>query len=349
MIDQSVLDRCLADIESRLDTDEEMRNEREWLAFVNDEFEGDFFTPSNRTPRPPRFEWPKPTTNQAIADTNAMIVSQFSAVSQCIAEGHNKHGCVRCNYGTGIMPTLFGCDLFLMDEATNTLPAAIPFNSTDTVRALVDAGVPDIRNGLGAKVFETAERFKEEMAKYPKIQRYVSLIHPDCQGPIDIIEVVWGSEFFYAISDDVKLFRDFLGVVVETYVAFMREWYRIVPRDGDISAHWWMLHKGALMLRNDSLMNLSPAFYAEHIRPADQRLFDEFGGGVIHFCGRGDHFIEPMSQIRGLTGINLSEPHLNDMEVIYRNTVDKGIKIIGMKREWAEKAGRPLRGQVHCP
>ncbi len=38
------------------------------------------------------------------------------------------------------------------------------------------------------------------------------------------------------------------------------------------------------------------------------------------------------------------------MEKVYRHTVDKGIKLLGLKREAADAAlarGRDLRGQVH--
>src|SRR5208283_4453302 len=107
-----------------------------------------------------------------------------------------------------------------------------------------------------------------------------------------------------------------------------------------------------LMIRNDSLMNLSPQVYVDFVRPLDQQLFDEFGGGAIHFCGRGCHFIEAMSAMRGLSGIQMSQPHLNDMETIYRNTVDKRIKVLNLDTKAAQAAvaaGRPLRGQVQCP
>ena len=58
-----------------------------------------------------------------------------------------------------------------------------------------------------------------------------------------------------------------------------------------------------------------------------------------------------MAQMRGLHAINLSQPELNNMEKVYRHTVDRGIKLLGLKREAAEAAlapGRDLHGQVHC-
>lgn len=84
---------------------------------------------------------------------------------------------------------------------------------------------------------------------------------------------------------------------------------------------------------------------------SDQRLLDEFGGGAIHFCGRGSHYIAHMARLHGLHAIAMSQPEYNDMEAIYQHTVDRGIKLLGLKREAAEQAlarGRDLYGQVHC-
>ena len=41
-----------------------------------------------------------------------------------------------------------------------------------------------------------------------------------------------------------------------------------------------------------------------------------------------------------LTGVNMSQAHLNDMEIIYRNTVDRGIPLVGFSpdRAYADAA-----------
>lgn len=112
-----------------------------------------------------------------------------------------------------------------------------------------------------------------------------------------------------------------------------------------------MLHRGRIMVRNDAATNLSPAMYDEFVRPYDQRLLTELGGGAIHFCGRGDHFIEKVAGLTGLHAVNTTQPALNDMETIFRNTVDRGINLLGLEKDAAEEAvrrGRPLHGRVHC-
>ena len=47
----------------------------------------------------------------------------------------------------------------------------------------------------------------------------------------------------------------------------------------------------------------------------------------MHFCGRGDHFIERLAKLEGLNGINMSQPHLNDMDKVFAATIDKGLHL----------------------
>ena len=132
----------------------------------------------------------------------------------------------------------------------------------------------------------------------------------------------------------------------------MKAWYDIVgTNDKNWSVHWDMMHQGNIMLRTDSGMNLSPENYEEFIQPYDQRILNELGGGAVHFCGRGSHYIEKTCSMNKLYGINLTQPEYNDMEVIFQNTVDKGIKLLGLNKKCAEEAlasGRELHSNVHC-
>jgi hypothetical protein len=129
----------------------------------------------------------------------------------------------------------------------------------------------------------------------------------------------------------------------------MREWEKIVPFTGPYTVHWSMLHRGNIMLRNDSAMNLSPDMYAEFGFPYDQALLSAFGGGAMHFCGRGDHWFPKASTLKGLHALAMSQPHLNDLDVIFRNTIEKGIKLLGFDNSAAGKAlaDHPARGNVH--
>jgi hypothetical protein len=351
------LRRCLEDLERRINAAEEERLLRGWTDFAEGRpprragSGGDIFSPRRSHGVPPGVEWPAVSVNRALAGYDAMALQQFGDCSRRLAAGDGLLLNVRCNYGTSILPSLFGAEDFIMDEELDTLPTSRPLRSPQAIQRAVDAGVPDLRLGWGARVLEMAQRYLAIGKEYPQIGRWVHVYHPDLQGPMDVVELLWGSGIFYVLYDDPRLVHELLELVTATYAAFMRVWEGLVPPRDGVAAHWGYLHRGCIMLRDDSAMNLSPGMFDEFVRPYDQRLLGEFGGGAVHFCGRGDHFIASMSQMPGLHAVHVSQPELNDMEVIFRQTVDRGINLLGLSRAAAEAAlarGRPLHGRVHC-
>ncbi len=341
----------LDDLEARIDPAEEARLLQEWIDFSEGRFTGAIFSPRRTVICPPRLDWPRVRVNAALDDFDRMVLQQFGGCSAALAEGSGLLLNVRCNYGSSILPSLFGVQLFIMDEALDTLPTSRPLNDPAAIRQFVERGLPDLQSGWGARVFEMGRRFMDIAREYPNLGRWVSIYHPDLQGPLDACEVIWGASMFYALYDQPALVHSLLELITQTYIQFMRAWEAIVLFRQEGNVHWGYYHQGAIMLRDDSAMNLSPSMVAEFARPYDQRLLDAFGGGAIHFCGRGDHYIDQLGTLRGLRAINLSQPELNDMEKIYANTVDRGINLLGLPRRAAETAvaqGRDLRGRVHC-
>jgi len=217
------------------------------------------------------------------------------------------------------------------------------------IRRLVDKGMPDLENGFGARVFACGELYREVMEHYPKIAKYVSVYHPDLQGPLPLLESIWGSDVYYAFYDDPEFIDEALTFFTDIYLAFTKKWQALYPTfDAGHSIEWGLLHKGGTILRNDAAMNLSREMYEECVAKHDARVFAEVGGGV-HFCGRGDHYLSVITAMPGVSCVNMSQPEYNDMESIYAATVDKGISIIGMPSDEALRAAsvRPLHGLVH--
>jgi len=275
----------LEELENRIDPAVEDRLLAEWEAFTEGRFEGDIFSPKRVNQVEAGIEWPQVSVNLAQNDLDAMVLQQYGACFDQLASGVGSLMTVRANYGTAIMPSLFGAELFVMDEELNTLQTSKPLGA-GAMEDLAEKGGPDMRAGLGASVLDAGQRFVQISAEYPKIGKYIHMYHPDMQGPMDLCEMLWGSEMFVDL-----------------------------------------------------------------IRPYDQRLLDELGGGAVHFCGRGSHYIASTCGMDWIHAIQLSQPHLNEMETIYRNTVDKGIKLLGFSSEHAQEAlaaGRRLHGCVHC-
>jgi len=349
--DKAQVEMCLEDLELRLEDDVESDLWDQWIGFTSNDFKGDLFLPVRRKAIPARIKWPQVTVNEALFSFEKMALQQLGGCSDILEKGYGSLLDIRCNYGTGIMTSLFGAEIHYMEEHFNTLPMSLPLEGgVNRIRDLIALGVRDISGGLSEKVFDTARYFIEITKPYPKIKKYIRIYHPDLQGPMDICELLWGSRLFLDIYDNPELVHQLLDLITQTYIRFMEEWVKIVPFGNEYNTHWGMLHKGNIMLRDDSAMNFSPAMFDEFVRPYDQTLLNRLGGGAIHFCGRGDHYIAGMSQMTGVYAINLSQPQCNDMEKIYQNTVDKGIKLIGFNKQYAEKAlqeGRRFGGNMH--
>lgn len=276
--------------------------------------------------------------NDALKDYETMLVSQTEGALRAL-QSQSGIPCVRANYGTGILSSLFGAEVFVMPREMNTLPTTRPVGA-DAVKAILDRGMPDLCTGFGRQVFEMGEYFLEAFAPYPKLSEYVPVYHPDTQGPLDICELLIGCDIFYLMYDEPELLTALLQLVTDTYCAFLDRWYGLFPktREAEYNVHWGnLMHRGRIVLRDDSAMNVSPEFYRTFAYPYDAALLKRFGGGIVHFCGRGDHYIDILTEAEGLYGINMSQPEYNDMEKIYRCTVDRGIPILAFSRSRAEQ------------
>jgi len=349
---RAILEACLADLESRISPDAELELHNAWEQFASGKHRGGIFSPRRSRTSQPGIEWPRVLVNETLDDYNLMAVQQYANCSNMLAEGTGKLMCVRANYGTGTMSSLFGAIPFKMDDASDTLPTNSPLEGgSAAIEELIRRGVPPIRGSLVEKDLEMGRRFADIAKRYPRISRWVHIYHPDLQSPLDVCELLWGGDMFTEFVERPELAKSFLEILTETYTVCMREWNKVSPPAPRYSVHWSMMHLGTILLREDSAMNLSPAMFEEFVAPYDQRLLEEFGGGGVHFCGRGDHFIKLLSELRGLYTVNVEQPHLNDMEIVFRCTIDRGIPLIGLEASSAEAAlarGRDLKGLVHC-
>ncbi len=336
----------LEDIENRIDPDNEEGYLNSWEKFWQDDYIGEVFTPNRQKIMKPGVEIKNININDALNDMELMLIRELAGVSGALASTSNVPA-IRANYGTGIMTSLFGAKVFTMPYHTNTLPTTYPLANIDEIRKAFLQGVPSLTMGLGKKVFETAEFYAEALKNYPKIQKYLQVYHPDAQGPLDIAELLWGGEMFFAMYDEPEFVHEVLDIICDTYIAFINKWYEYFPANESLNAHWCsLMYKGKILIRNDSAVNLSPDFYKEFSLPYDQKLLEYFGGGASHFCGRGDHYIELLSSIKGVTAINMSQPHLNDTEKIFEHTIDKNIRILDLPRGDYKRVNKTLRG-VH--
>jgi len=224
-----MIEKYLQDLECRIDPQVEESLLGQWRTFADGRFADGIFSPRRLRPSPPSVEWPHVLVNDALADCEAMALQQLELCSKALAEGSGALLAVRCNYGTAILPSLFGGELFLMDRDIDTLPACRPLDGgAEAVKRLLDQGVPDLEAGLGARTLRMGQYFQRLFNDYPRLSKHVYVYHPDLQGPMNVCEMLWGSSLYVDLYDKPDLVRDFLSLITETYIRFMKRWDEIV-------------------------------------------------------------------------------------------------------------------------
>jgi hypothetical protein len=275
-------------------------------------------------------DWPSFAYNDTFRDREKMLLDQLRAPYLHYQSGDYYPLAIRANYGTVILPTILGAGYQLTETS---LPWAHHLPDRQAIQRVIDGGVPDLRAGLGAACFDTAEYYRETLAPYPQLAQEVQIYHPDLQGPFDVAHLIWGPDIFVAFYDCPELVHALLDVVVRTYVAWLTRWKELSGEGSDLTAHWSFLMRGGAMLRNDTSVMLSRAQYEEFVKPYDQRVLDTFGG-CIHFCGRGNQFVEPMAASHNLFGLNISQPELNDMAKVWREVQAHRLVLLGLAEEY---------------
>jgi hypothetical protein len=278
----------------------------------------------------PDIDWPSFPYNDTFVDPRKMLLDQLRAPFLHHQLGDHYPLNVRCNYGTVIMPSIFGMEYQLTETS---LPWCHHLGDRDKVRQLVDRGVPDLQSGLGGKCFETARYYRDTLAGYPRLSQAIVIYHPDLQGPFDIAHLIWGPDIFCALYDCPDLVHALLSLVTETYRIWMKAWKAFVGEGNAFTTHWNFYIKGGIMLRDDTPVMLSPAHYETFVKPYDQALLDEFGG-CIHFCGTGNAFIASMCKSRNLFGIHSSQPDLNDVALLVESATSNQVALLGLPQQY---------------
>jgi hypothetical protein len=344
----------LGDLEERLDPASEEKLLDDWICFANNQWKHQYFKPARTKRSRSKFEWPEVRYNDAFHDYDLMAYRELCGMNRQLSCGGPELLSYRANYGTVILPSLFGAVPVLMPYEQNSLPVSRPLdNAKESFRRLLLTGRKiKVRGGYPLKSFEAAARFKDLLKGYPKLSRYCYIYMADTESPVSILEALFGTDFYFLFSDEPKRVHDCLYLITEVFLDFVREWHKDFPPVGKLYRNnWGFLHRGHALIREDAATNISGDLYREFVFPYDKRIMESLGGGAIHFCGKGDHLIQHFAELPGFYSLNMSQPDLNDMNKIYDYTIRRGVTIIGLANAEVNRClreGIDLLGRVEA-
>jgi len=83
---------------------------------------------------------------------------------------------------------------------------------------------------------------------------------------------------------------------------------------------------GGVWLSDDDLVSIGSELYEKFILPHYSRIFTEFGGGHLHYCGDGSHQLNNILSIKGLTAINNSP--MSNFDSFHKLQIGTGNKYV---------------------
>lgn len=200
-------------------------------------------------------------------------------------------------YGTGILASAFGCRISFQPMRDPAVEAPCLQSPRDVARMRLPN---PSRDGLMPRVLETAAYMRDH-GPYP-----VTLT--DMQSPLDELILMTGHERLYLwMYDEPRMVHEMFNLVTEAVIQWVKAQKTVTDEPlnecrGEQGV--WVPPPCGVWLADDEAVNLPAHLYEEFVVPCYSRIFEVFGGGVLHFCGNGSHLGEVVRKIKCLRAIN---------------------------------------------
>ena len=213
-------------------------------------------------------------------------------------------------YGTGVIPSALGARIAFQPKMDPAVQGTV-VSSPDQVGRL---SLPDPqRSGLMPRVLETIRYFRAHSD--------LPISFTDPQGPFTTaLSIVGPATLFVWLYEYPRAVHELMEFCTEAFIRWIKvQKEEIGPERGRCCfPHGIVLPEqfGKVWLCDDDCVAISPAQYREFVVPYNARVFKEFGGGTLHFCGSARHQIANLAATEGLVGVN--NFCMGDFAQIYR-------------------------------
>jgi hypothetical protein len=265
-------------------------------------------------------------------DPEKMLFNELlSAFNLSIALDHDVGSdlpwTVRANFGTVLIASMFGCHVEQHDDNPPWIVHQ-PGQEIPLTR-IVEIDPRDTSAGWIPRAVRTMEAYHEILAGWPELQQRIAIVQPDLQGPFDNLDLISGSGVMLDLMTDPPAVAAALAHLAEAqvYLAEYLDQWTTEPEPGYCHQHGVTL-AGEILLRNDSCIMVSPEMYRDQIAPYDRRVIEARGGGALHACGRLDHLADVILDLPGVTGLDLGQPQLNEIDSIYARAHRRAISLL---------------------
>lgn len=201
-------------------------------------------------------------------------------------------------YGTGVLASGFGSEVVFEEK----MDPAVKGEVVKAPEDIATLSPPDpYKDGIMPRVLESIRYFRTHSD--------LPISFTDPQGPLTTaLTLVGPTDFFIWLYEYPRQVHELMELCTEAYIQWMKAQKQEIGEErGRVCfPHGIVLPEefGSVWLSDDDCVAISPEQYREFVVPYNSRIFKEFGGGTLHFCGSAEHQLESFLEIEGLTGVN---------------------------------------------
>ena len=248
---------------------------------------------------PQRENLPTYDLKEQFFDKEKMLYEQVWGVLSIVGDTLPS---VRANFGTGFLASVLGLE---QEVFADKMPWLKKHLSKDEIKKLTPETLnPVWEMGLVPRAKEYMIFFQE------RLNGKAAVYLPDTQGPFDLAHLIRGNEIFTDIYDDPGFVHHLMRLSTYCYVEVTKCLKKVIAEPLNAGYHAGCLYMDDCGVRSceDTTTLLSPDSVREFIVPYIREALSPFGGGWLHFCGKGEHLLETFLEIPEVKGINFGNP-----------------------------------------
>jgi len=204
-------------------------------------------------------------------------------------------------FGTGVLASAFGCDMREPEKQGEDPAIAGP--CVQNVQDIAKLKLPDpYQDKWMSRVLQFMD-YAREKGDLP--------VGPtDLNSPLSTMAQICGYEnLFLWMYEEPSAVHELMEMVCETFTRWLKvqKKHSGEPLDASHGLQGVWSPKGVgVWMSDDDLVSISASLYEEFVVEHYSKIFTTFGGGSLHYCGKGNHHLENFKKIKGLRAINNS-------------------------------------------
>lgn len=204
-------------------------------------------------------------------------------------------------FGTGVIASSFGCKI---KEASGF--GDDPGVISTCINSVEDIAKLKLPNAESDGLMPIVLKFID----YARDNSDLPIGLTDMNSPLCTAAQMVGYEnLFIWMYEEPEAIHELFDKITETFIKWVKvqKEHSGEPIDSSNGLQGLWSPKGVgVWVSDDDLVSLSPELYKKFVVPSNSEIFEAFGGGTVHFCGRGIHQIDNLLNTRNIKAVNNS-------------------------------------------